>query len=558
MKKIKFQYILCLTLLFVAGATFAQDDLESGSVEVIRSFDARLLDSEKINLNPSLPNVDTTTKRLRYDVPMRILDIKYPPPRIRPLALGGDRLPPAYNGYLKGGGGFPNAFYGEAAYHVFAAERFDVGLNLDHRSANNSRNLENQRFSYTEAQAEGTYYFDQGFAVRGNLGYTLDKIHYYGYNAEREAGDTMQIAKEEVDQLFSIFDVGVELFNGTRTVGDLNYSASFDLYFMGDDSPTNETGFDLKIMGEKWFKEKFPFRLTLETDFTRYATSSDSIQRLNNFFLKPNFTYSNDFFKAKLGANVASSDDVFSFFPDLELSANVIGSVLTIFAGAEGGLYKNNFRSLTDYNPFLQSSVRIQNTRYNRYYVGAKGNIQGITYQGEFNYKGTEDLALFQARRSNGTTIIESSPEGAELYKFRALYDDVNILNVKGSVELDIAEFKVSGTVNYNIYNMTNEEKPWHLPALEVNAGVQYTTLEDKLQVKGELFIQNGVPFINNDNIADNLNGLLDINLSAEYFFSDNFGGFINLYNIANNKRERWFRYPTYGLNALAGITLRF
>ena len=129
---------------------------------------------------------------------------------------------------------------------------------------------------------------------------------------------------------------------------------------------------------------------------------------------------------------------------------------------------------------------------------------------------------------------------------------------MKGSVELDIAEFKVSGTINYNIYNMTNEEKAWHLPALEVNAGVQYTTLEDKLQLKGELFIENGVPYINNDNEFDNLNGLLDINLSAEYFFSDNFGGFINLYNIANNKRERWFRYPTYGLNALAGITLRF
>ena len=153
MKKIKIQYILCLAMLFAAGTTFAQDELESGSVEVIRSFDARLLDSEKINLNPSLPNVDTTTKRLRYDVPIRILDIKYPPPLIRPLALVGDRLPPAYNGYLKGGGGFPNAFYGEAAYHIFAADRFDVGFNLAHRSANNSASLENHRFSYSEYHA---------------------------------------------------------------------------------------------------------------------------------------------------------------------------------------------------------------------------------------------------------------------------------------------------------------------------------------------------------------------------------------------------------------------
>jgi hypothetical protein len=544
-----------LTILAFTLSLFtlqAQDDgLESGSVEVIRSFDARLLDSEKINLAPSLPDVDTTSQRQRYNVPLKTLSIKYPPPRIRPLAIGSDQEEAVYNGYVKAGGGFPNSFLGEGAYRVFIQDQLDLGINLRHHSANNSNNIENQRFANNAAAVDATYYTPQGVAVGANLGYTQNNVFYYGYN--QVEGITIPdsiVEPSDVKQRFSILDFGAEIFNGTRTQADFNYKAGIDFYSMGDASPASETGFDLQITGEKWFQEKFPLRVTLRTDFTNYSVTSDSSQRLNNFFLQPNFTYSTDLFKIRAGVNLASSDDVFSLFPDLEISANVIPGLITIFAGAEGDLTKNNFRTLTNYNPFLQSGVDIRNTRYNRYFIGAKGNVQGISYQGEFNYKGTEDLALFLDVVEQGNVV--------DLYKFRALYDDVNIINIKASVEADIQEFKVAGTLSQNFFDMTNEEEAWHLPALEVNASVQYTTLEDKLQLKGELFLQNAVPYINELGETDNLEALFDINLSAEYYFTDNFGGFLNLYNIANNQRERWFRYPIYGLNVLAGVSLRF
>lgn len=544
------KYLLTVAFSLTIGALFAQDDnLESGSVEVIRSFDARLLDSEKINLNPSLPQVDTTSTRQRYNVPLKTLSIKYPPPRIRPLAIGRDQEEAAYNGYVKAGGGIPNSLFGEGAYRVFVQDQFDLGIKLNHHSANNSRNIENQRFAFTQAETEATYYTPQGFAIAGNLGYTVDNVFFYGYNQVEGLRVPEVVEPDDVKQRFSTLDFGAELFNGTQTVADFNYKAGIDFYRMGDISPASETGFDLQIMGEKWFKEKFPLRLTLRTDFTRYSITSEDVQRLNNFFLQPNFTFSNDLFKVRVGVNLASSDDVFSLFPDLELSANVIPGLITIFAGAEGDLHKNSFRNLTDYNPFLISNLDIRNTRYNRYFIGAKGTFQGITYQGEFNYKGTEDLALFRSQTEPGNVV--------NLYKFRALYDDVNIINIKASVEADIQEFKVAGTISQNFFEMTNEAEPWHLPALEVNASVQYTTLEDKLQVKGELFVQNAVPYLNAAREVDNLDALFDVNLSAEYYFTERVGGFLNLYNIANNQRERWFRYPIYGLNVLAGVSVR-
>ncbi|MDZ4681527.1 MAG: hypothetical protein SGI94_13890 [Saprospiraceae bacterium] len=66
------------------------------------------------------------------------------------------------------------------------------------------------------------------------------------------------------------------------------------------------------------------------------------------------------------------------------------------------------------------------------------------------------------------------------------------------------------------------------------------------------------MPYLNSNNEADNLNALFDVSVGADYFFTKNIGAFVNIYNLANNRRQRWQRYPTFGLNALFGITARF
>jgi hypothetical protein len=40
--------------------------------------------------------------------------------------------------------------------------------------------------------------------------------------------------------------------------------------------------------------------------------------------------------------------------------------------------------------------------------------------------------------------------------------------------------------------------------------------------------------------------------------FQKDVGAFLDINNILNNKRERWYRYPMVGLNFMAGVTARF
>jgi hypothetical protein len=525
-----------------------QPGLQAGEVDVVKSFEARLGEAERFRVAPVLPPLDTAARRLDYYITGNQMEVDYLPPRIRPLAMPSraDKSD-IYNGYLRLGGGFPGAILGDGYYNLSTIENFDLGLTARHHSANNDRRIENQRFSYTGFGVDGTYHFDQGFAVNGGLGYSTDMVHFYGYNDLNEKQELdLTFLPEEVRQRFNTFDAKASIFNSTRTEADFNYHAGAKLYLLNDFYAARERGFNLLFSGTKWFGGSNPLNIELETDFTTYRDTAD--QNLNNFFLRPNYTYHGSVFTAKVGVNIASHRDQFSFFPDLELYALLVDGVLGAYVGATGTLQKNDFRTLSEYNPFISSRIRVRNSSYYQYYGGVKGNWQGINFDAQVGYKTVDNLALFLM-----PDALDTIP------RFDVLYDTANIFYFKASLEMPLFEgFNLTGTVSQNFFSLRGQEKPWHLPSFTVNVGARYTTLEDKLTLKGDFFLENGVPYLDENNEAKNLNALFDVSLGADYFFSKKIGGFIQINNLANNQRQRWFRYPIFGINAMAGIVVRF
>ncbi len=541
---------IALLIVFSCFATtlLAQDpNLPAEEVDIIKSFDARLEVTERYRVDPELPPLDTATRRLQYNITTQPIEVAYLPPKIRPLAMRGEDVQDSYNGYLKLGGGFPASLFGDGFYNITDGENFNLGVFARHHSANNSQDVENQRFSYTHLGADGTYYFEeQGFSVNAGLGYISDAVHFYGYNDLNEAlGEDFSFEQEQVKQRFAIFEGKASIFNGARTEADFNYHAGVNFYFMDDNYAARENGFDLLIKGTKWFDETHPLNIELQTDFTSYRDTAK--QTLNNFYLRPSYTYHGDGFKAKIGINLASHDDEYFFFPDLELSAMILTGVLEAYVGADGTLQKNTFRSLSDYNPFIESRINVRNSSYYNLYGGIRGTVQRIDYNAQAGYKSVNNLALFLL-----PNVFDTIP------RFDVLYDTANIIYVKGSLTAPLFEgFELTGAVSQNFFTLDREEKPWHLPSFTLNIGARYT-LENQLVVKGDFFLENGVPFRNDELEAENLNGLFDVSLGVDYFFTENIGGFIQVNNLANNKRQRWHRYPTFGINALAGVVARF
>ncbi|MEM9918413.1 MAG: hypothetical protein AAF990_09980 [Bacteroidota bacterium] len=536
------QNILPLCFLIVAGNAFAQD-LPSEEVEVIKDFEATLEETERIEVTPELPPQDTTSRNLIYDIPSKTISVEYLPPKIRPIATKGDPIPPSYNAWLKLGYGIPSSPYAELAYNYLKKDEYEFGGQLKHHSAN-FKDRENQRFSFTNVNANGTYFFDEGFALKGNLGFTADEVHFYGYDQEQTP-----YSRDDVRQQFNTFDANFKFFNSERTQGDLNYFAALDFYNMTDNYATDERGFLLDFGVTKWFDDRHPLTVGLKTDFTNFQDTAK--QNLNNFFLTPSFTYHGDQFKIKVGGNLTSHKDNFQFFPDIEGAVKILGNRLTAYAGWNGNLHKNNFQNLTDFNPFIISRIQLNNASFNDFFGGVRGSVKVFDYQAQIGLKKVNNLALFL----NAPLAVNR----IDTLRFNVLYDTADIFYLKGTITArPYPALEVLLTVSQNAYSLDNEDKAWHLPSLDFNVGATYRTMEDRLKLMAELFIQDGVPFRTTEGEIEELNALVDLNIGAEFQVGKNFGLFFQINNLLSNKRQRWNNYPTYGLNILGGITARF
>ncbi len=548
----KINKILLITL-FAPLFAFAQKPaggVDNQSQDVVKNFDARLIDAEKVNVAPILPSVDTTTKAQTYSVPNKVLNVEYQPPKMRPQSLPAQKLPPQYNGYAKLGYGFPNSPYGEAAYRFGDPSQYLIGAKIKHHSASADKSLENQRFANTEGEVNGTFYAQAGVAVDAKLGYANTSRQYYGYDhAKIPAGTYTRIGTE---QHFNVLSASAKAYNSTRTVADINYALGLNFSRLNDNYANSETDFNIIGDATKWFAEKHPLTLIIGAEFTTFAPKIEKTQDLNNIYLKPSFTYKTDALSLKLGANLVSFKDVFTPLPDIEANFNLAGKALGIFAGFKGEFIKNSYRNLTNYNPFIKTdSVLIKNTEKLEYYGGIKGAVGFLTYSAQVGYSNNKNLALFAG-------------DSLDKYRrFSVIYDTVGIFNIRGAITArPIDKLEITGTISQNVYSAKTQKAAWGLPSLDVNVGAKYTVSEKGDQIailKGSLFVQNGVPYkAKNTDGYSRLDPLFDVSLGGEYWFAKNIGVFLDINNLLNLKRQRWQNYPNFGLNVLGGVTARF
>lgn len=543
------KYLLA-ALAFISFSTlgFAQKDLEGDNVTVVKAFDAQLLEANKINVPPTLPALDTNTQKQTYTVPPHPSNIKYDPPKLRPLGMKAAPKEDAYNGFLKLGGGVPTALYGEGGYFFKAGEKFDGKVWLKHHRLSADKAIENQKFQNTEGLLSTNIFLPNNLATQVNIGYTYDRVQFYGYDH-----DSLEFSPERTRQDFKILDLSARLYNSQRTDSDLNFAVTPKFYLLNDFYSNKETHFELGLSATKWFNEKHALRVNIRPDMTSFEDTVS--QKLNNIYLQPSFTLHFDFLQLKLGGNFVNNRDEFSIFPDAEVTLRVWGDGIQAFAGITGDLRKNSYRSLSEYNPFIQiRGSKLRNTRWDNYFGGVKGSIGWLEYNGQVGYSKASDLALHQT---------QFTTEG--ITRFQVIYDTVKIFNIQGTVKLSpIKNLTVTGTLSQNVYDTettgTSADQPsaWGLPEIEGNFGAVYSLLENKASLKASLHTADKIVFLNETGGRVKSKTLLDLSIGGSYYFTKNIGAFLDINNVLNNKRERWYRYPTVGMNFLGGIVARF
>lgn len=556
LKKMNIQhksFFLAALFLFAGMATLrAQKELEGDNVTVVKDFEAHLLDANKVNVAPTLPPLDTTTKKQNYSVPPHPSNLTYDAPKLRPIGMKAGKKEDDYNGYVKLGAGVPTAFLGEGGYYFGDKEKFDGKIWLNHHQLSANKAIENQKFSTTQGKIDANIYLPNNLAVEGNIGYIYDQVHFYGYDH-----DTFNFSSAATRQDFKTFEMGARLYNREATAADLNFSVAPKFYLLNDYYSNRETGFELALSATKWFAEKHAFRVTIKPDFTSFTDTVN--QKLNNIYLQPSFTLHTNFLQFKIGGNFVNNRDNFSIFPDAELTLRIWGDGIQVFAGANGDLRKNTYRSLSTYNPYVQiRQTNLLNTRYDNYYGGVKGNLGFIEYNGQVGYSKASDLALFQ-------TLFQTDVDGQVLTRFHVMYDTVKIFNIQGTAKVKVVDdLTLTATLSQNVYDTktsgtdADQKAAWGLPEIEGNFGAVYTMLEKKVSLKANFYMADKIAYLDENGRFGKSKALYDLSVGGSYFFTKNVGAFLDINNMLNNKRERWYRYPTVGLNFMAGITARF
>jgi hypothetical protein len=324
-------------------------------------------------------------------------------------------------------------------------------------------------------------------------------------------------------------------------------------YLLSDYYSNKENQFSIDLAASKWFNEQHVLQVNIRPDLTSF---NDTVsQKLNNIYLQPSFTLHFDMLQVKIGGNFVNNRDEFSIFPDAELTVRVWGDGVQAFAGITGDLRKNTYRTLSEYSPFIQiRGSKLRNTRWDNYYGGVKGNFGWLEYNGQVGYSKASDLALHQTLFTN---------EG--ITRFRVIYDTVRIFNLQGTVKITpIKNLVITGTLSQNVFDnettdsSADELAVWGLPEIEGDFAAIYTLLEGKASIRSSLHMADRITFLDEAGDRVKSKALLDLNIGGSYYFTKNIGAFLDINNILNNKRERWYRYPTIGTNFLVGITARF
>lgn len=526
----KYTYILIsLILVFGTSALIAQEDnVKFDDVKVFKEYSAQLGDFDKINIEPILPVFDLSSRKYKYSVRAIPMKLDYEKPKIRPLALP-EPKPVHLNKYLvKFGYGYPKFLNAELSLG-YKSGNMNSNIDFNHLSIDNTAKIKDQKNSITK--------LDFNFFNRKNemdLEYGLcGSIDVRYYNLYAVDGYALAHAKRRLNRGdFSAAFKKEELISNLDNKTELSYQ-----FIQLNTGKILENIFTIKNTSEYDFTENTSLNLPV-TAQTLAGTKTYELQA------KPFIQYSTRLININAGGDIGKTQDLDFIYPYAEISSNLFDNFIEIFASVDNQIFNNTDYIKSQINPFMNfNEDSIATSVYNNYSVGVRNSLEGAKLEFIATYQKIKNKLFFV-------------PDYRE---FNSIYDSGK--NIKLQVNLAykiLPQLEITGNVTNNIFTMDKIAKPWHTPALTANFTTKTELLNKKLLIQGELFFASQSWYQDYYRNKKKLPNLFDISSKAGYKFHKSSSIFVEVNNIFAQNYQRWYQYPSYGINFLAGMELRF
>lgn len=532
---------LFLLFLLSSNIVWGQGELPTSEVEVVKRFEARLEESEKLKIEPGNVTVDPLPLDYEYQVLDHTEQVSYDPVEIKPRGYRIEKGPEVYSGFLKAGAGWPLNYLGQAGYRFDIDRSKQANIFADIRGLNDGK-IENREVMNIHLNGDYSFYTTNGVKISAFAGYRKDNYKYY--NPPEEVDSTVA---NKVN--YNDIHIGTSLRNYQKNNFGIDYQLDIDGKFLNTNYAQKNNTFNIAGKAEKSFGEHWFLNIGLGSYNDTYTDGEKSKQ--NYFVFNPTLKYATGRLQIKGGILLLSSGSDVSLKPDAEVEVGILPNQLHAFVGADGRYKINSIRSFISENPFLAHEIdSLKITNIDHYYGGVKGNFYGINYNLQGGYRMMKDLAVFQLNYP-----ADPFTDGYLLYQ--PVFDDATNIYGELSVSMPLLDhLNIYTLVRYDHYTMDVLEKPFYIPSTKVQLGAKYSMMNGRLNLGMDFNFLTAVDYPENE--LKKPNAVFDINLNGEYLFTDQFGAFLQLNNLADSHYIRWQNYESLGLNVLAGISMRF
>jgi hypothetical protein len=534
------------TILKSAGDTSAPK-----MVTITSAFKPFLKDAAKVNFTAATPVIDSSKIPVVYTIPSQNLFFLYQPVAIKPLALAVDSGYTWENDqYIKVGAGNFSTFYGEAGFSFGDGKKSIT--NVRGNFLTSTGNLTAQQAAKWGIDLLTVFNTGNTQEWTAHPYYQSTTQYLYGYPPGFAYG------KDSLLQRYTTVGLELGMQNKTANEFGITYHPQVSVYRFFDNKQNHETSFSLKAPINKAFGKIYSFDLALNADIStaRYDQFVNKPERTNNLYsINPAILMTTPNVKLNLGIQPSWDNKAFSLLPDLTAEAKFSEINLSLEAGWTGYFQKNTYRSLANYNPYIDPPILL-NTKVTETYAGVKGT-QGdhFTYQARVSLLTLNNQALYtNSYFNNGNTFdVVFEPE-------------MKALRLHGELAYTVQEklsIAAGGTfTNYSSLAVNN--KAWGLPPVEITGSLKWKVLKD-LQVKADTFLWDGNPYLSHISTGTSTTiftgktkAVADLNLGAEFTVMPRLNLWLQMNNVLNSTYQRWNQYSVLGFNVLGGVVYSF
>jgi hypothetical protein len=487
-----------------------------------------------------------------------------------------------YKGFVKAGFGLYTTPLFDVYYDQARNRKNGYGLHYRHMSSNGGlADVGPSDYSFNRIDGHYSAYL-RHHELTGRLGYDRRRISYYGYPFTDSLNNLQLVSPAAPDDLVKQVynDLGFSvrlksLFDdSTKLAHDVTLATNVYKNLTGSSETNVRLSADVAMaMGQ----ETYGARLVIDNNaYRRENAPTSALARVNGTMigLEPYVSTGTKAYHVKVGAGLyldAQNKTTFHFYPQAYADYHLMYEALVIYAGADGRRIRNNFRSLTQANPWLDGSPAIANSSllYDLY-GGLRASLgKDVGFDVRVSKSSTKDRPLFvsapQELRIDSTRAVRYGD------RFFTVYDQVGQLDISGQLTYSRNEhLDITGRIDIFTYGTDLQAEAWNLPPYQLSLGGRYD-LRDKLILKVEAqFLgqrkagaytlagdpersATAVPVVTRD-----LDGFLDLYLGVEYRYTKRLSLWLDASNLSASKYERWYNHTVQRGLVMGGATFAF